>query len=215
VRLPRLYPILDTGLLRTRGCRLETAAAAMLESGVGILQIRNKGLWTREVLEQAEHVAGLCKAAGAALIVDDRADIALLLGAGLHVGQEDLPPAEARRLIGADTILGYSTHNERQLIEAAGEPVSYVALGPMFVTSSKANPDPVVGVEGLARWRNLTQRPLVAIGGITRGNALRVIEAGADSVAVIGDLLPDECSAVSIRARLIDWCRTIGPPTQE
>ena len=213
MKLPRLYPILDTALLDARGCLLETAAAAMLESGAGILQIRHKGSWTDAIFEQAERVAGLCRDAGAPLVIDDRADIALLLGAGLHVGQDDLPPADARRLIGADATLGYSTHNERQLSDAAREPVSYVALGPMFATLSKANPDPVVGVERLVKLRRLTDRPLVAIGGITRANAGSVIEAGADSVAVIGDLLPADCTAAAIRERIEDWNRLISGPT--
>ena len=112
-------------------------------------------------------------------------------------------------MIGADAMLGYSTHNDRQLVDAAGEPVSYVALGPMFATHSKANPDPIVGVERLVSWRRLTRRPLVAIGGITRGNALSVLDAGADSVAVIGDLLPVECSAAAIGERMMDWRRTL------
>ena len=94
MKLPRLYPILDTALLDARGCTLETAAAAMLESGAEILQIRHKGAWTGDVFEQAERIARLCRDAGASLVINDRADIALLLGAGLHVGQDDLPPVE-------------------------------------------------------------------------------------------------------------------------
>ena len=205
--LARLYPILDTGLLLARGCGLETAAGAMLDSGVRVLQIRHKGAWTRDLFEQAGRVARLCEQGKALLIIDDRADIAMLLGAGLHVGQDDLPPADARRLIGPGAALGYSTHNAEQLTGAAAEPVDYVALGPMFATQSKANPDPVVGVERLSAWRRLTERPLVAIGGITRANAMEVFEAGADSVAVIGDVLPQDCS---IAKRMEEWRRTIG-----
>jgi thiamine-phosphate pyrophosphorylase len=207
--LPRLYPILDTALLHARRCTLETAAAAMLESGAGILQIRHKGPWTRDIFEQAGRIARWCHEARTPLVIDDRADIALLLDAGLHLGQDDLPPAGARRLIGPGAMLGFSTHNAAQLSAAAAEPVDYLALGPMFATRSKANPDPVVGVERLADWRRLTRRPLVAIGGITRANAVRTLEAGADSVAVIGDLLPPECSAAAIGERMKDWRRTI------
>jgi thiamine-phosphate pyrophosphorylase len=179
----------------------------MLESGAAILQIRHKGQWTREVYDQACRIARMCEQARIPLIVNDRADMAMLLGAGLHVGQDDLPPAAARRLIGAAATLGYSTHNAEQLEAAAGEPVSYVAIGPMFSTRSKENPDPVVGVARLSEWRRLTDRPLVAIGGITRANAAAVLEAGADSVAVIGDLIPEDGS---IRQRMDEWHRTIG-----
>ena len=183
----------------------------MLDAGAKILQIRHKGHWARILFEQASQVARLCEQAGATLIVNDHADIALLLGAGLHLGQDDIPPREARRLIGPGPILGFSTHNAEQLAAAAEEPASYLALGPMFPTQSKINPDPVVGVERLRARRRLTARPLVAIGGVTRNNARSVLEAGADSVAVIGDLLPLNCSAASISERMKDWQRTIGP----
>jgi thiamine-phosphate pyrophosphorylase len=208
--LPRLYPILDTALLEARHCSLEAAAAAMLETGARILQIRHKGPWTRHIFEQARRVRNLCEQAAVPLIVNDRADIALLLNAGLHLGQDDLPPQDARRLIGATTCLGYSTHNAAQLTAAAQEPVDYLAIGPLFATQSKMNPDPVVGMERLRAWRHLTTKPLVAIGGITRENAQSVLEAGANSVAVIGDLLPSDCSATSIGERFRDWQRRIS-----
>lgn len=203
--LPPLYPILDTALLQSRNCELETAAAAMLESGAAILQIRHKGAWTRDLFDRAERVAQFCRESATPLVINDRADIAVLLHAGLHVGQDDMPPADARRLIGPGAILGYSTHNEAQLRSAAAEPVDYIALGPMFATQSKLNPDPVVGVERLAVLRRLTRHPLVAIGGVTRDNARAVLEAGADSVAVIADLAPLECSASAIGERMRDW----------
>jgi thiamine-phosphate pyrophosphorylase len=205
--LGRLYPILDTDVVQSRGLSLETAAAEMLDAGVRVLHIRHKAAWNRELLLEAERIARLYEQRHALLIIDDRADIARLLGAGLHVGQDDLPPADARRLIGPDPVLGYSTHNAEQLMAAAAEPVDYVALGPMFATQSKANPDPVVGVERLRSLRRLTGHPLVAIGGITRGNAMEVFEAGADSVAVIGDALPSEGS---ISKRMDEWRRAIG-----
>ncbi len=204
---PRVYPILDSGLLEARGCPLEIAASAMLEGGAEILQIRHKGHWTRDLFELARRVAQLCEQARVPLVVNDRADIALLLDAGLHIGQDDMPPADARRLIGGAATLGYSTHNAAQLTLAAEEPVTYLALGPIFATQSKMNPDPVVGLGQLRAWRRLLRRPLVAIGGITRQNALSVLEAGADSVAVIGDLLPADCSSASIRARFEEWKR--------
>ena len=208
--LPPLYPILDTALLDARGAALDTAAAAMIESGVRILQIRHKGAWTRDLFDRAERIAKICRDSSAELIINDRADIAILLRAGLHVGQDDLPPSEARRLIGPDAILGYSTHNEAQLISAAQEPITYVALGPMFATQSKLNPDPVVGLQRLATLRRLTKYPLVAIGGITRENARSVLEAGADSVAVIADALPLDCSAATIAERTKDWLRRLS-----
>ena len=211
LKLPPLYPILDSALLQSRDCSLEVAAAAILDSGARILQIRHKGHWPRAIFDQACQVKRLCEQAGAALIVNDRADIALLLDAGLHVGQDDIPPADARRLIGPDSILGYSTHNAEQLAAAGDEPATYLALGPMFPTQSKLNPDPVVGVDRLRAWRHLTPKPLVAIGGITRLNARSVLEAGAGSVAIIGDLFPADCSAASIRERMKDWQRTIDP----
>jgi thiamine-phosphate pyrophosphorylase len=205
MRLPRLYPILDTETLTARGILLETAAAAFLDGGAGILQLRHKGHWSRDLLESAKQVARLCREAGAPLIVNDRADFALLLDAGLHVGQDDLSPRDARKLIGADPILGFSSHNPQQLCAAAGEPVDYVALGPVFVTTSKSNPDPVVGFEEISRCRALLEKPLVAIGGITRENVLDVLRAGADSVAVIAGLLSESPSAQSLRQRMEEW----------
>jgi thiamine-phosphate pyrophosphorylase len=203
--LPRLYPILDTETLAARGLALSAASAAVLDAGAGILQIRHKGHWSRETFQQAREAARLCREAGAELIVDDRADIAMLLEAGLHVGQEDLPPRECRKLIGPDAILGFSSHNAGQLAAAGGEPVSYVALGPIFATASKRNPDPVVGVEEIGRLRPLLEKPLVAIGGITLENAAAVIRAGADSVAVIAGLLPPGVTAGSLRNKVIEW----------
>jgi thiamine-phosphate pyrophosphorylase len=124
--------------------------------------------------------------------MNDRADLCIAAGFdGLHVGQDDLLPESARRIIGADRWLGVSTHNPEQLAEADTTSANYLAIGPIFATSSKANPDPVVGLDGLRRARELTRKPLVAIGGVTRANARLVIDAGADSVAVISDLLRD------------------------
>jgi thiamine-phosphate pyrophosphorylase len=203
--LPRLYPILDTGVLERRGLELVETAVAMLEGGARILQIRHKGLWTARVFGQARTVAALCREAGAAPIVNDRADIALLIGAGLHVGQDDLAPADARALLGEAAMIGYSSHNAAQLRQAAAEPVDYVALGPIFGTASKQNPDPVVGIDELSRARALTEKPLVAIGGITRDNASSIFAAGADAVALIADLLPEGATAADVRRRIEEW----------
>jgi len=208
--LPRLYPILDTGALERRGLALVEAAAAMLEGGARVLQIRHKGLWSERTYEAARAVASLCGEARATLIVNDRADIARLLGAGLHVGQDDLAPGDARTLLGDGPLIGYSSHNAAQVREAAAEPVDYVALGPIFSTSSKRNPDPVIGLEELRRCRALVEMPLVAIGGITRENARTVFDAGADTVAVIADLLPESAAAADLRQRIEEWREITG-----
>ena len=203
--LPRLYPILDTASLAARACPLETAARVLIEGGARILQLRHKGHWPRTLFEQAERIRNLCGEAGVQFMVNDRADMAVLLDAGLHVGQDDMAPQDARRVLGPGRPLGFSTHNDAQLRAAAAEPADYLALGPIFSTGSKQNPDPVVGVGQLRRWRPLAARPLVAIGGITRHNALSVLEAGADSLAVIGDLLPEPCMAETLRERIEEW----------
>jgi thiamine-phosphate pyrophosphorylase len=203
--LTKLYPILDTAALNQRNCTLSTASKALLASGALILQIRHKQFWSRDAFNEAEAVASLCRERGATLVINDRADFSMLLEAGLHVGQDDLSPVAARKLIGPSRLLGLSTHNAAQLSQAAAQPIDYVALGPIFGTGNKLNPDPVVGLEQLAEWRKLASQPLVAIGGITRHNAQAVLAAGADSVAVIGDLLPEICTEQSIRERLDEW----------
>jgi thiamine-phosphate pyrophosphorylase len=205
LNMPRVYPILDTGSLEARGFSLERAAAAFLEGGAEILQLRHKEHWSRAVFDAAREIARMCREAGALFMVDDRADIAMLLEAGLHVGQDDLPPRDARRLMGADAVIGFSSHNAPQVCAAGGEPVSYVAFGPVFPTASKRNPDPATGIETVKACRALVDKPLVAIGGITRETARAVLAAGADSVAVIGDLLPAGLSSQSLRERMEEW----------
>src|SRR5215831_1905439 len=128
MQLPRVYPILDTEALGARGIAMELAAAAFLDGGASILQIRHKGHWSRGVFDSARAVARLCREAGATLIVNDRADVALLLEAGLHVGQDDLAPRDARKLMGPDAIIGFSSHSRDQVAAAGGEPVAYVAF---------------------------------------------------------------------------------------
>ena len=188
MKLSPFYPILDTAMLQARGLSLEDTARAALSAGATIVQFRHKAAFSRGVLAQAELVRNLCRQAGALFVVNDRADIARLLDAALHLGQTDLPPSDARRILGPDRVIGFSTHNADQLRAAAAEPVDYLALGPIFRTHSKDNPDPIVGIDNLRAWRSLTSRPLVAIGGITRLNSASVLGAGADSVAVISDL---------------------------
>jgi len=202
MKIPRFYPILDTGLLALRDINVTYAAEAVLGAGARILQFRHKGHWARETWAQLEAVAKLCEQAAAQFVVNDRADLAQLVGAALHLGQDDLPPSAARRVMGVKAVIGLSTHNEAQLRAAQEEPVDYLAIGPIFGTSSKENPDPVVGLEELRRLRKFTARPLVAIGGIARANAAEVLAAGADSVAIIGDLIPNNGS---IQIRVREW----------
>ena len=204
-KLPRVYPILDSETLARRGIAMQTAAAAFLEGGAGILQIRHKGHWSREAFASAKRIAALCREAGAQFVVNDRADFALLLDAGLHIGQDDLAPRDARKLMGSEPTIGFSSHNVEQLSAAGGEPVDYVALGPIFATASKLNPDPAVGTEELRRCRALIEKPLVAIGGITLENARQVWQAGADCVAVIAGLLPESRSARGLCERMEQW----------
>ncbi len=188
--LPRLYPILDRSAFADTEALL-AAAEELLAGGVTLLQYRNKHGNARQMLDEALQ---LKKVVGdrAHLFMNDRADLAVAAGyAGVHVGQEDLSPEAARRVIGPKLSLGVSTHNPEQLQVADATSADYLALGPVFNTSSKEKPDPVVGLEGVRRARALTSKPLVAIGGITRANARSVIEAGADSVAVIADLLKE------------------------
>ena len=160
-----------------------------MAGGVTLLQYRNKNGNAHEMLEQARE---LKRRLGerVKLIMNDRADFCLAAGFyGVHVGQEDLSPEGARKVIGTTLWLGVSTHNPGQIEAAEKTDANYIAIGPVFSTSSKANPDPVVGLEGVRQARALTRKPLVAIGGINRANCRSVIEAGADSVAVISDLM--------------------------
>ena len=186
------------------------AADILLEQGARMLQLRHKGHYSRDLFDVAAMIAQHCRDAGARFIVNDRADIALLLDAGLHIGQDDLPPSDARRLIGPARLLGFSTHNEQQLIHGATGPVDYLAIGPIFATSSKSNPDAIVGVERLENLRRLTDKPLVAIGGITRRTAPGVLAAGADSIAVIGDLYPEPLSRRSLEVSVREWLSVTG-----
>ena len=161
------------------------------QAGCTLMQYRAKRLPAREVLAQTRELRRILP--GITLIMND-ADLCLAAGFdGVHIGQDDLSPEEARGVLGAEAIVGLSTHNSAQMEEALAKPVDYLAIGPVFVTGSKPNPDPVVGLEGVSEARRLRDAsgralPLVAIGGITRGNAQAVLKAGADAVAVIGDL---------------------------
>ena len=202
IRLGRLYPIADAAsFCLTQG--LIQFAQELAAGGCTWLQYRNKSGNARVMLEQARE---LKESLGNSvhLIVNDRADLCLVAEFdGVHVGQEDLSPRAVRAIIGPDRWLGVSTHNPEQLREAELTSADYLAIGPVFATSSKEKPDPVVGLEGVRRARSLTRKPLVAIGGITRANAASVIEAGADSVAVISDLLREPCKSAEEFFRIL------------
>ncbi|HEY6303309.1 MAG TPA: thiamine phosphate synthase [Terriglobales bacterium] len=190
LQLPRLYPILDAACFPD-AARMFAAAEELAAAGCALLQYRNKTGNARRMLDEARELR-VHLGASVSLLMNDRADLCLAASfEGLHVGQDDLSPEAARLIVGPLRWLGVSSHNPEQLAEANKTSADYVAIGPIFATTSKADPDPVVGLEGVRRSRGLTRKPLVAIGGITRANARSVIEAGADSVAVISDLLRD------------------------
>jgi len=184
---PRLYVILDATLLDNslHDCAQELAAA-----GVRWLQYRDKSAAAHDLLETSRKLVSSLSSGGSSLIVNDRPDVAALAGAaGVHVGQEDLDAKQARAVVGKEMWVGVSTHTLEQFRRAAATSADYIAVGPVFDTTSKANPDPVVGLELIRQARQLTDKPIVAIGGITLDRAASVIGAGADSVAVIRDVL--------------------------
>ena len=185
--LPRLYVILDAALLTIpeREC-----ASQVVDAGVRLVQYRNKGASARQLLENAKRLAGELLPRGVTFMVNDHADAAALAGAsGVHVGQEDLSVEDARAIVGRDRLVGVSTHSRAQFEQARASSADYIAVGPIFSTSTKANADPVVGTEFIREVRPLTDKPIVAIGGITLERAVAVVRAGADSVAVISDIL--------------------------
>ncbi len=203
--LPRLYAIVDAGSFASRPDPtggLLRFAEELQAGGATLLQYRNKQGSAREMLSQARELRRIC--AGARLIMNDRADLCLAAGCdGVHVGQEDLSPEGARAVVGDRLWVGVSTHSAEQLRAAECGPADYVAIGPVFATSSKEHPDPVVGLEGVRAARAATRKPLVAIGGITRANCRSVIEAGADAVAVIAELVGSPRKSVEEFLRIL------------
>jgi thiamine-phosphate pyrophosphorylase len=199
-QLPRLYPILDADALTRAGVPLTTAAQGLYDAGVRWVQYRDKQASDADVVERMRELRAIFTAGEAVLLLNDRVHLCARVGAdGVHIGQDDVAPAEARRVLdasgGPKRLLGVSTHNVAQLRAAlATGAADYLAIGPVYATGSKENPDPVVGLEGVKAARKLTRLPLVAIGGITAENGRAVIEAGADAIAVISNLLPrGEC----------------------
>jgi len=201
-RLPPIYPITDTQI---SGLSHAEQVALFAEGGATLVQLREKRAPALKFYEEAKAALAVAAERGLQLIINDRVDIALAAGAaGVHLGQDDLPPEAARRLLGDDALIGYSTHSVAQAIEAARLPIDYLAIGPIFSTSTKDNPDPVVGLDGLRTVREaIGSTPLVAIGGVTPANAVEVIQAGADSVAMISGLLADPANVPTVLANLL------------
>ena len=199
--LPRLYTFADASF--GDPVRL---AEALLNAGARIIQVRNKKGSARELLEQVERILSFAPH-GAEIIVNDRVDVALIAGAGgVHLGQDDVPPVEARRILGLDRMIGFSTHNLEQAMQAEKLPVDYVAVGPIFLTATKEKPDPVVGLENLSAICQAIRKPVIAIGGIKLENAEDVLKAGATSVAVISDVL----SAADVASRVQSWIERLN-----
>ena len=193
-RLPPFYPILDTVTAARRGVESVDAAEKILEAGATILQFRHKGFFSRQVFADLERIADLCRAANTLFVVNDRADLARLFSAlhfnvALHLGQDDLPPVDARRIAGPGARIGFSTHNETQLRASASEPVDYLAIGPIFSTVTKENPDPEVGLDELRRRGRCPRVPLSRSAGSCAQRPLRC-SPGSGSGPVISDLFP-------------------------
>ena len=188
--LPRLYVILDAALLTLP---VKDCAKKLVDAGVRLMQYRDKNASARELFEKSRELAEFLKPLGVTFIVNDRADVAAMVDAdGVHVGQDDVGVEQARRVIGKGKWVGVSTHTVEQFRGAADTSADYIAVGPVFATKSKMNPDPVVGLELIRQARVITEKPIIAIGGITLERAGEVLRAGADSVAIIGDILRAE-----------------------
>lgn len=203
--LPRVYPIVDTATLLPRRLTPLDAARAMIDGGARILQFRHKEAFTRAIVDEAHKVCELCEQTGVLFILNDRADLARLWNCGVHVGQDDLTPSDARAVVGDQAVLGFSTHNLKQLREAATEPADYLAIGPVFGTVNKQNPDPMVGLEALRIISQSTTQPLLAIGGLTLENAQRLYDVGIRCAAIIGDLYAFGDTANDIQRRVAQW----------
>jgi thiamine-phosphate pyrophosphorylase len=202
--LPRFYPVIDRSI--RPDLSLQQIVRVLAEAGVRLVQLRAKQASSGALLAEVKELCSFLPPE-VSLIVNDRADVAQLSrAAGVHLGQDDLPVPAARRLLGPDKLVGFSTHNPEQIEAVASAPVDYLAFGPIFPTATKADTQPVVGCAGLREVRKRTSKPLVAIGGITPANAAQAIEAGADSVAVISGWL----AAEDIPARLEEFRSALG-----
>jgi thiamine-phosphate pyrophosphorylase len=205
LRLPPIYPITDT---RISGLSHAAQVESLIEGGARLIQLREKYAAPRAFYEAAEEALRIARSHNVRVIINDRVDIALALKAdGVHLGQDDLPPDRARKILGPQVIIGLSTHTPAQAAEAIKLPVDYIAIGPIFATKTKENPDDVVGTTGLTAVREkIGDFPLVAIGGITPENLSRVLEAGADSAAIVRGLLSDPDNISAIMAELHMCC---------
>ncbi len=206
--LPRLYAILDAQSTRTQAMTVSNLAGSLRAAGVNLVQYRDKEGSPQEVLAAASALRSVFAGSGCRLLMNDRADLAVLAGFdGVHVGQDDLSVADAVRVLGPGKLVGVSTHTDQQVRFADASQATYIAIGPVFATGTKPDAAPVVGLEGVRRARALTTKPLVAIGGITRTNARSVVEAGADSVAVIGALFAEGESVEKVARDFLDLFR--------
>ena len=201
--LPKIYPVTDT---RISGLSHAEQVKKLIAGGAALIQLREKHASPRAFYEAAKEALRIARAHDIKLIINDRVDIALALGAdGAHLGQDDLPPEHARRILGPGAIIGFSTHSVRQAVEAIQRPVDYIAIGPVFPTGTRDNPDAVVGLDGLRAVRERTGGfSLVAIGGITSKNLPQVLGAGADSAAIISDVLSNPANITGKLAELLN-----------
>jgi thiamine-phosphate pyrophosphorylase len=204
---PKIYPITDARLTKlSHGEQVEK----LVNGGAEIIQLREKYASPKDFYESAKKALEAARRHNVKIIINDRVDIALALGAdGVHLGQDDLPPEYARKILGEKAVIGFSTHNIEQAILAIKLPINYLAIGPVFATKTKENPDKVVGIEGVEKVREaIGNFPLVAIGGINLENISDVLAAGADSVAIISDLLSDAGKITQRMRMLINSCKT-------
>jgi len=201
--LPKIYPITDVSLA---GISHGEQVGRLIAGGATFIQLREKHASPRDFFEAAKPAIEIARKNNVMIIINDRVDIARALGAdGVHLGQDDLPPNAAREVLGPDAIIGFSTHSVEQAIDAAGLPIDYIAIGPIFETKTKENPDPTVGLDGLAEVKkNIGNIPLVAIGGIDLDNVLDVLAAGADSIALVSAIIGDPALISAKTAQLLD-----------
>jgi len=201
--LPKIYPITDVSLA---GISHGEQVGRLIAGGATFIQLREKHASPRDFFEAAKPAIEIARKNNVMIIINDRVDIARALGAdGVHLGQDDLPPNAAREVLGPDAIIGFSTHSVEQAIDAAGLPIDYIAIGPIFETKTKENPDPIVGLDGLAEVKkNIGNIPLVAIGGIDLDNVLDVLAAGADSIALVSAIVGDPALISAKTAQLLN-----------
>jgi thiamine-phosphate pyrophosphorylase len=203
LKLPRLYAIVDPDVFASNSSKVLQFAEELLKAGVKLMQLRDKKNSPQHTLSLAREIKRVNRER-ATLIMNDRSDFCLAADfAGVHLGQDDLSAQAARGILGEKKIIGISSHNLDQIREADSDPADYIAFGPIFATSSKAKPDPEVGLDGLREARRMTSKPLVAIGGITPQNCREVIGAGADSVAVISALIDSPAQRVKEFLRVL------------